>query len=553
MLAKGNSTVWSVRAACCHELSALLQSERRGELSGATAERVTAFLQERLSDPHYKVVHAALGCIGAIAAAFPYAVEPTLERLLPCLLLRAQEQRDTLRAAAHSALQALQAVFPPEALLPVLLRVMDVPTPRVRAAALTMLASCVGSAPAYVATPSHMRACVAKVHAHLSDKSPELRRGALTALHALHDAGGAAFLGQVTMLPLPAQSLIKSLMAPRLASLESDLAQHAKQRRAAAAASPAPPTAPPPPPGGYAAAYACSPRGDAGGAPSFDGYATNYGSGYANGGSHAPPTPTPPPLPGADLRTESSAVGGARAPASAPPPPTPPAAPPSAAAHVGLAGGYAGAAPDPALRPLQPVGQLAANQQAGPASGGGYHHLTAGGSEDWLALMPSLLRQLAGNASIASQRDALLKMQKMCLCAPADAPVWGSHFEHSLEAVLRAVTHSDERMRELGMACIKDLLRSQPQRFKAFTEHVLLRLLGAGRDASREISAAAEEGLELLLSLSDPHRCMAVLVPVVMKEGPPTLQLAVRLQSKLVPRFSQLQLLAILPQVRPAL
>ena len=42
-------------------------------------------------------------------------------------------------------------------------------------------------------------------------------------------------------------------------------------------------------------------------------------------------------------------------------------------------------------------------------------------------------------------------------------------------------------------------------------------------------------------------------MPVVMKEGPPTLQLAVRLQSKLVPRFSQLQLLAILPQVLPPL
>ena len=59
--------------------------------------------------------------------------------------------------------------------------------------------------------------------------------------------------------------------------------------------------------------------------------------------------------------------------------------------------------------------------------------------------------------------------------------------------------------------------------------------------------------MELLLTQSDAHRCMAVLVPVVMKEGPPTLQLAVRLQSKLVPRFTQLQLLAILPQVLPPL
>jgi CLIP-associating protein 1/2 len=167
--------------------------------------------------------------------------------------------------------------------------------------------------------------------------------------------------------------------------------------------------------------------------------------------------------------------------------------------------------------------------------------------------MPSLLRQLAGNSSLPNQREAFFKLQKMALCAPADAPVWQVHFEHSLEAVLRGVQHADEKMRELAMACVKDLLRSQPQRFKAFTEHVLLRLLAAGRDPSRDVAVAAEEALELLLSLSDAHRCMAVLVPVVMKEGPPTLQLAVRLQSKLVPRFSQLQLLAILPQVLPPL
>ena len=42
-------------------------------------------------------------------------------------------------------------------------------------------------------------------------------------------------------------------------------------------------------------------------------------------------------------------------------------------------------------------------------------------------------------------------------------------------------------------------------------------------------------------------------VPVLVNEPPPTLQLAIRLQSKLVGRFSQLQLLSILPQLLPPL
>ncbi len=133
------------------------------------------------------------------------------------------------------------------------------------------------------------------------------------------------------------------------------------------------------------------------------------------------------------------------------------------------------------------------------------------------------------------------------------AQVWTTHFEHVLEAVLRCLQNADEKLRELGMACTKDMLRAQPQRFRAFTEHVLLRMLAAANDDARAVALGAEEALELLLSISDTHRCMGVLVPVIAKEGPPTLQLAIRLQSKLIGRFSQLQLLSILPQVLPPL
>jgi len=171
-----------------------------------------------------------------------------------------------------------------------------------------------------------------------------------------------------------------------------------------------------------------------------------------------------------------------------------------------------------------------------------------------VGLMPGVLRQLSSSSHpAASQREALLKLQKMAMIAPQDDQVWTTHFEHVLEAVLRALQHADDKLREQAAACAKDLLRGQPQRFRAFTEHVLLRLLSAARDPSAEAAAAAEEALELLLSISDAHRCMAVLVPIVSKEPPPTLQLAVRLQSKLVGRFSAVQLLSILPQVLPPL
>ena len=522
VLNKANSPVWSVRVTALGELVALMKApERRAEVS-AHVDKTVALVLERLSDAHYRVVHAALTCTCTLAATFPNALEPSLERLLPQLLIRTQEARDTVRAVAHAALQAVQTAFSPETLLPVLLRIVDVPTPRVRASALQLLAAAAASAQPYLSTPSHMRACVAKAHPHLADKNADLRRATLAALHALHETAPAAFVTQVSLLAPPAQNQIRTHMSQRSATIEAELAAATKQRKVMGAGAAGPPS------------------------PS----------------AAAPPTPTvaaPPPAPPPSLPpAPSHAVGASAAAPSMPPRPS------ARALHAAVdssssAGGTSAAnfSEVPPARaqqqPLaqQPLTQLSTNQQSPSLATLATALHTA--AEDWLALMPQLLRQLAGTQVGANHRDALLKLQKMALCAPADAAVWVAHFEHALEAILRAMQATDEKIRELSMACMKDLLRSQAKRFKAFTEHVLLRLLAAGRDASRDVAVAAEEALELLLSLSDAHRCMAVLVPVVMKEATPTLQMAVRLQSKLVPRFSQLQLLAILPQVLPPL
>ena len=114
----------------------------------------------------------------------------------------------------------MQDAYAPDTLMPVVLRVLDVQLPRVRAATLKLLASCARQRPPYLASPSHMRACVTKCHPHLADKNAELRRAALQALHALHEGGGPNFVAQVAALPAPTQSTIKTLMLQRSSALE---------------------------------------------------------------------------------------------------------------------------------------------------------------------------------------------------------------------------------------------------------------------------------------------------------------------------------------------
>jgi len=172
---------------------------------------------------------------------------------------------------------------------------------------------------------------------------------------------------------------------------------------------------------------------------------------------------------------------------------------------------------------------------------------------DWDVLLRSLLHQLVGPTSGNNQRDALLGIKRMSLYTDPDADLWNVHFEHVLDAVLRLLEHQDSKLRELTIDCCKDLLRALPKRFRAFTEHVLLRLLAAARDQFLAVASGAEEALELLFQASDVHRCLGVLLRVVMCEGPPMQHMAIRFLSKLSSCFTALQLLSILHQLLPTL
>lgn len=535
VLSKANSPVWSDRAAACCGLSAILQSRRQSELE-SIFDKAVSTLHGCLSDPHHRVVHAALCGVASMISVSPPS-STTLECLLPQLLFYAQEPRNDIREIAHGSLKAVEMAYTADGVLPFVLRAMDDSTPRIRVSALTFMSKCLHVAPQYAASALNIRACAAKLCACAADKTPEMRHAALVALHSLHSIGHTYFIGQVALLPLSSQTLIKQLLLSRSPSieLEPEVAELTRQPHAAAWADVAVPQTDVPkgertpgqtPSPNHFVPHAALPSS----APSrsFELAGLPQYNDRQRSGSRAcrhAPQIEPHAKQAKQKHTSKYAVAGHgdsefRGRLDAP----------RGSTHI--------------TSPDGPLGHPLI--VATPA-------LLTPGAEDWLALMPLLLRQMAGSAAPQQQRDALLKLQRMTLSMPPEAPVWSAHFEHALEAILRSLQHTDDALRECGMTCTKDFIRAQPQRFRAFTEHVLLRLLAAGRDSTREVATAAEETIAILLSVSDAHRCMAVLVPVVMKESPPTLQLAVRMQSKLVARFSQLQLLSILPQVLPPL
>ena len=237
-------------------------------------------------------------CTAALVGYFPHAAESSLERLLPQLLLRVQEPREATRTAAQTALEAIQEAYPPELLLHVLLRVLDVPTPRVRIGALGLIASSSAGARVYLSAAQHMRPCVqvdtlpSTPHPllprlltppslreqktlplfSLSDKNAELKNAALATLRALHAAGGPTFVQQLALLPMPTQNALRGAM--RDSALDADLAVINRPARAQSARPPtneAPFFQPPPPSHPHPEEVAYAIRAEHGRAESSDG------------------------------------------------------------------------------------------------------------------------------------------------------------------------------------------------------------------------------------------------------------------------------------------
>ena len=214
---------WATRAAGWSELGSFLRGDRAAEVQ-PYLEKVTTTLLDKLADPHYKVVTAAMHCAAALVEAYPHAVEATLERLLQ-LLLRAHDTRDATRAAARAAVGAVGGGYPSESLAPVVMRVLDSSNPKVKAAALELLSQVAPSAVGYLSTPAHVRSCVAKVLPGAADKNADVKRAAVAALHAIHSAGGPVFVQQVALLPPQSQAALKRAMADGAPNLADQIAR----------------------------------------------------------------------------------------------------------------------------------------------------------------------------------------------------------------------------------------------------------------------------------------------------------------------------------------
>uniref|UniRef100_A0AAY5EZC6 TOG domain-containing protein n=1 Tax=Electrophorus electricus TaxID=8005 RepID=A0AAY5EZC6_ELEEL len=168
------------------------------------------------------------------------------------------------------------------------------------------------------------------------------------------------------------------------------------------------------------------------------------------------------------------------------------------------------------------------------------------------SLVGDLLKELSNHSErVDERRAALLELLKVT--RDDSVAVWEEHFKTMLLLLLETLGDKDHTIRALALRVLKEILRSQPARFKNYAELTIMKTLEAHRDSHKEVVRAAEEAASTLASSIHPEQCIKVLCPIVQTADYPIDLAAIKMQTKVIERIPQDSLRQLMPDIIPGL
>ncbi|KAK3562165.1 hypothetical protein QTP86_030166 [Hemibagrus guttatus] len=169
-----------------------------------------------------------------------------------------------------------------------------------------------------------------------------------------------------------------------------------------------------------------------------------------------------------------------------------------------------------------------------------------------LELVGELLKELSNHSErVEERRAALLELLKVT--RDDSVAVWEEHFKTMLLLLLETLGDKDHTIRALALRVLKEMLRSQPTRFRNYAELTIMKTLEAHKDSHKEVVRAAEEAASTLASSIHPEQCIKVLCPIVQTADYPIDLAAIKMQTKVIERIPEDSLYQLLPDIIPGL
>ncbi|XP_075908629.1 CLIP-associating protein 1-like isoform X4 [Petromyzon marinus] len=163
-----------------------------------------------------------------------------------------------------------------------------------------------------------------------------------------------------------------------------------------------------------------------------------------------------------------------------------------------------------------------------------------------------LLRELSECGECVEERQAAL-LELLKVTRENVMGLWDDHFKTVLLLLLEALVDSEPSIRALSLRVLREILRTQPSRFKNYAELTIMKILDAHRDPQKEVLRAAEEAATALVCSISPEQSVKVLSPVVQTADFPINLAAIKMLTRASERISRAALVQLLPDVIPGL
>uniref|UniRef100_A0A8C2HI83 Cytoplasmic linker associated protein 1 n=1 Tax=Cyprinus carpio TaxID=7962 RepID=A0A8C2HI83_CYPCA len=174
------------------------------------------------------------------------------------------------------------------------------------------------------------------------------------------------------------------------------------------------------------------------------------------------------------------------------------------------------------------------------------------GCDSHLEMIGDLLKELSNHSErVEERRAALLELLKVT--RDDSLVVWEEHFKTMLLLLLETLGDRDHTIRALALRVLKEIMRSQPARFKNYAELTIMKTLEAHKDCHKEVVRAAEEMASTLAVSIHSEQCIKVLCPIIQTAGYPINLAAIKMQTKVIERIPQDSLIQLLPDIIPGL
>ncbi|XP_067243768.1 CLIP-associating protein 1-B [Chanodichthys erythropterus] len=169
-----------------------------------------------------------------------------------------------------------------------------------------------------------------------------------------------------------------------------------------------------------------------------------------------------------------------------------------------------------------------------------------------LEMVGDLLKELSNHSErVEERRAALLELLKVT--RDDSLAVWEEHFKTMLLLLLETLGDKDHTIRALALRVLKEIMRSQPARFKNYAELTIMKTLEAHKDCHKEVVRAAEETASTLAGSIHSEQCIKVLCPIIQTADYPINLAAIKMQTKVIERIPQDSLVQLLPDIIPGL